>query len=145
MACYLEYEIFMLSKGLIISYIVPRSLRIVMLIVNFDLTTGDDCLYICPWCVSFASRQDDFQLTCPDGQVGILEKYQKWRNIFPLVIDFEMFLCGYNKLGKLIFIKLHFGLLFRMDQLKWILKIKLHIWALFSQVQVLSSKVKYFS
>ena len=57
------------------------------------------------WQVNFAPRQVDLQLTCPDGHVEILEKYQKYCNSFLLhFINFEVLLWFKSKLGKFIFI-----------------------------------------
>ena len=48
----------------------------------------------CPWRVNFASKQVDFQFTCPDGQVEILDKtviikmndsvHMTWESLFPV-------------------------------------------------------------
>ena len=36
--------------------------------------------------MNFVSGQVDFQLTCPDGQIEILEKYQKFPDL-PLILN----------------------------------------------------------
>ena len=58
-----------------------------------------------PWWVNIASKRVELQLTCPDGQVEILEKYQKYRNILPHIINFEVLLWFKSNLGKLTFIQ----------------------------------------
>ena len=50
----------------------------------------------------FSSQQVKFRVTRPDGQVEILEKYLKYRNIFPYVVVIA--LCGRSNLWKLIFL-----------------------------------------
>ena len=57
------------------------------------------------WWVNFPSGQADLQLTCPDGQVEILEKYQKYCNILPHIFNFEVLPWFTSKLGMLIFIR----------------------------------------
>ena len=57
------------------------------------------------WQVNFASGQVDLQLTCLDRHVEFLENYQKYYNIVPHIINFEVFLWFKPKLGKLIFIQ----------------------------------------
>ena len=49
---------------------------------------GSEYLNTRPRQVNFVSGQVDLQLTCPDGQVEILEIYQKYCIIFLYVINF---------------------------------------------------------
>ena len=47
----------------------------------------------------FCFQTSWFELTFPDGQVEILEKYQKYCNIFPHIINFEVLLWFKSKLA----------------------------------------------
>ena len=53
------------------------------------------------WWVNIDSEQVDFQHTCPDRQVEILEKYQNFSDL-SLTLNFE---CGNFEFGKLILIR----------------------------------------